>query len=451
MADNSRKIVHDPIYGSITINGFFMDIMNRHEMQRIHMIKQLGLGNLVFPGANHTRFEHCMGVYHLAGRMSDAMDLSKKDKTTVMAAGLLHDICHAPYSHTLEERMEMITGRDHMELARDLLFGKIPTFMERDRDLFDGTEPISRILTDNGISAREVCDLIMNPQSKKKGPLESFDGFASDDDIKTREARDYIHQIIHGPVDADQMDYLLRDSHYTGVTYGTIDLDRLLSQIRCVSGKLALEKGGIVAAEGLMVSRSLMYSSVYYHKTVRIAEMMLDKAVGAALENGTDLSEIYLMTDTDLVAKLLSSGDVSSKLVRDIMYRRLYKKSYILYSNNLTDDDVVTLTKYSGFEQRNALADKIASLCDLDKSQVVVDIPSKSTLLSNIKIGKTDVLINNNGGPMRTVASYSPLAKSLQGRSIIDWSIMISAPDGCQEKVAKAARSILGIDDRVSL
>ena len=100
---NKSKIVHDPIHGSITIAPPFLDILDRHEMQRIRSVKQLGLGDLVFPGANHTRFEHCLGVYHLSGRMGKVLDLDDEDITALMAAGLLHDVCHAPFSHTLEE------------------------------------------------------------------------------------------------------------------------------------------------------------------------------------------------------------------------------------------------------------------------------------------------------------------------------------------------------------
>lgn len=452
MKGKDRKFVHDPIHGSITIDGFFMDIMGRHEIQRLHLIKQLGLGNMVFPGANHTRFEHSLGVYHLAGRMCEALELDDEDTLTIKTAGFLHDICHPPFSHTMEELMERITEKDHMELARDLIFGDIPTFMERDRDLFDGTEPISSILESAGVSTKEVCDLIAFPVSEigaiKSGQsLFDFDGQPKPADKQSFfGSKDYAHQIIHGPVDADQMDYLMRDAHYTGVEHGAIDIDRLLTQMILFNGKMALDKGGIVAAEGLMVSRALMYSSVYYHKTVRIVEMMLTKAVEAALEEGEDFSEIYLMNDAELLSRLNSMGGITSRLSRDLMYRRLYKKAYILYNNNLTDDDKVLLTKYTGYEKRKALEEEIANRAGLDKSQVIVDIPSKSTLLSNVKIGKTDVQILD-GNKLRSVASFSPLAKSLQSRSIYDWSIMISAPKGCTEAVRKAAKDIISIDD----
>ncbi len=433
------KTVHDPIHGSISIEGFFVDIMDRPEMQRLHSVKQLGLGNIVFPGANHTRFEHCMGVYHLSGRMSKALGLDEEDDLAVRSAGFLHDICHAPFSHTLEGILEETTESNHMDLARDLIFGRIPTFMERDRDKFDGIEPISQLLEDNGVSAEQVCDLIAYPRSDMGG-LHSQDGdsyFSS---------KDYLHQIIHGPVDSDQMDYLLRDSHYTGVTHGTIDMDRLLSQMIRYNDKMVLRKGGIVAAEGLMVSRILMHSAVYYHRTVRAVELMMVKAVEEAMEQGEDMSELHLMTDADLIAKLISCGGKASSMTRDLIYRRIYKKAYSLYHGSISEDDISELLRYSGNEGRRTLEEQIARRAGIDRSEVVADVQPKQMLLSSLKIGKTDVLILDNGR-VRSLASISPLARSLQSRMPFDFAVMISAPKGKEEIVRKAAKSVIGIDD----
>ncbi len=433
------KIVHDPIHGSITIAPPFLDILDRHEMQRIRSVKQLGLGNLVFPGANHTRFEHCLGVYHLSGRMGRALGLDDDDVMALMAAGLLHDVCHAPFSHTLEREMETITGRNHMDLARDLIFGKVPTFMERDGDLLDGVEPMSVILEDSGISAKTVCDLIAYPRS-------ALGSFNIDDEVPYFSSRDYMHQIIHGPVDSDQMDYLLRDAHYTGVKLGTIDMERLLSQMVRYNDQLVLRRGGISAAEGLVVSRLLMHSSIYFHKTIRTAEMMLVKAVDEAIEQGNDMSEMYLMTDSDLIQRLMVSGGKASDMARNIMLRRLYKKSYILYLSMLDDDDIHEITRYSDPKARRELESRIASRAGVDVSDVIVDMPPKSSLLYEQKIGKTDVNILD-GGRIRSLSSFSALARSLQSRSSFDWAMMVSAPVGKEAAVAKAARNIIGIDD----
>lgn len=433
------KTVHDPIHGSITAGPPFTDIMDRHEMQRIRSVKQLGLGNLVFPGANHTRFEHCLGVCHLSGRMGRMIGLDDNDVNTLMAAGLLHDVCHAPFSHTLEATMEEITGKDHMDLARDLIFGRIPTYLKRDRDILGGVCPMSEILEDSGISAKTVCDLIAYPRSE-------LGAFNTDDEKSFFSSRDYMHQIIHGPVDSDQMDYLLRDAHYTGVKLGTIDMDRLLSQMVKFNDQLVLRKGGISAAEGLVVSRLLMQSSVYFHRTVRTAEMMMVKAVEEAIDTGEDLSEMYLMTDSDLVQTLISFGGKPSGLVRDIMLRRLHKKAYALYFDMLSEDDIPGLVKYADPKVRKDLEERIASRAGVDRTDVIVDMPSKSAILSRQKIGKTDVNILDDGR-VRSLSSFSALARSMQSRTGLGWAMMVSAPSGKENAVAKAARNVIGIDD----
>lgn len=297
------KTVHDPLHGGIRVDGFFLGLLDRHEMQRLRGVKQLGAANLVFPGANHTRFEHCLGTYALAGRMAEAIGLGTEDALAVRTAGLLHDVCHAPFSHTMEEVMEQRTGLDHMELARRLIKGEVPTYRARDADLFGGCDSMAEVMAAQGIDPNEVCDLIAFPQTtpQEQGLL-TLDGSTS-----YFPSRDYIHQIIHGPVDADQMDYLVRDAHYTGVAMGNIDTERLLDTMQVVNDRIVIARGGAPAAEGLMVSRALMYSSVYYHQTVRVINRMLTKAVEAS---ALDLHDIYLWDDADLTQALLAEGGV---------------------------------------------------------------------------------------------------------------------------------------------
>lgn len=432
-----RKTVHDPIHGSIEIDGLFLQLLDRHEMQRLRFVRQLGMGFMVFPGANHTRFEHSLGVYHLSKRMCNAIDVYESETRMVMAAGMLHDICHAPFSHALEELMEIITGKDHMELARDLIFGKVPTYMERDEDIVGGTDPISDVLENSQISAKDVCDLISFPESdlgKLRVDKKNQSYFSS---------KDYMHQIIHGPVDADQMDYLMRDAHYTGVKLGTIDLDRLLSQIVKHNDKLVLMRGGIPAAEGLMVSRILMYSSVYFHKTSHMAEMMIAKAVEEAIEEGGEFSEIYLMNDSDLVSELVSHGGKASEMARSVLSRRIYKKSYVVKSAG--DACIPELTKYTSYEKRKALEEQIAGRAGVDRSHVIIEVPSKSVLLSKMAIGKTDVPILD-GGRVKSLASISPLAKSIQQRKSFDWLLRVSCPEDEKEIVGKAAKCVIGVE-----
>lgn len=198
MSDLASKVIQDPVHGAIGIEGVFLEVLDRPEMQRLRRVKQLGLGNLVFPGANHTRFEHCLGTYHLAGRMADAIGLDGDDSRAVRMAGLLHDVCHPPFSHALEEAMEEATGMGHMDLAKALVFGDIPFHREEDSDIFGGMDTLAETMEADGISPEEVCGLISSPESTGEEVLDRFwnrhEYFPS---------KDYSHQIIHGPVDAD--------------------------------------------------------------------------------------------------------------------------------------------------------------------------------------------------------------------------------------------------------
>ncbi len=436
---NKVKTVHDPVHGSIRVDGFFLDLLDRHEMQRLRGIKQLGSANLVFPGANHTRFEHCLGAYHLAGKMAESISLSKEDTLAVRAAGLLHDICHAPYSHTLEAVMEEITGLDHMELARSLIMGDIRTFRERDKDLFDGEEPMSVILENNGVDPRVVCDLISYPETTdyESGTLDILTG--RNDHFPSK---DYIHQIIHGPVDCDQMDYLMRDSHYTGVEMGNIDLSRLLSTMKVVNDRLCISRSGAPAAEGLMVSRSLMYTSVYFHPTVRILNRMITKSV---LSSGLDLKDLYLWDDADLTQKLFDAGGSASKLARLVQNRMFYKKALILTGNDMDEDLALALTRYASAEKRTILEQKVAEKAGVDVADVCIEMPPPSNLKSTMKIGKTDVSIAYEDGRVKSLTRTSSIAKALQSRDSFGWSLVVACPSSCLDEVSKAANRLFGL------
>ena len=434
----NRKTIYDPIHGHITVDGIFLNLIDRHEIQRLRWVKQLGLSNIVFPGANHTRFEHSLGVYHLAGRMCQELNIDEDTTNSIRVAALFHDVCHPPFSHTLESIMEKKSGMNHMELSKALIFGKTPYYNEHFKEMFDGVEPISVLLENNGISADEVCNIIINPISKISG-IETL----TEEKQSFFKTKDYAHQIIHGPVDADQIDYLSRDAHYTGVSHGSIDTERLLTQMKIINNTIALSKGAIVAAEGLMVSRILMYSTIYYHKAVKIVEAMLRRAAELCEES---LPSLHLMSDNDLLNFLLTSNKDSSEIVSQVLNRRLYKKALVVYSSDADEEFKSSLVKYSTPEKCSKLEEEIANLSKVDKSKIIVNIPSESSLLSKVKIGKTDVSIQD-GDKVKSILKYSSIAKSLQTRDPIDWSIMVCCPEEFKETVGNAAKKILSFNN----
>ncbi len=305
MARVSRRVhpksIFDPIHGSLTLSPVALELIGDPAFQRLWGIRQTGLAHLVFPGANHTRLEHSLGVYWVAHLMARALDLPAKAATLVEIGGLLHDLGHPPLSHTLDGPMEECLGMSHERRSRALVEGT-------DRGTGDRRATPSglpEILERHGLDPREVADLIDPP---RRG-----------------ERHRSLRALLHGPIDADRIDYLQRDAHYTGVAHGAIDASRLLDTIRIRREELVFAEKGRSAVEGFVVGRSLMYSAVYYHKTVRSAEVMAQ----AALERSPgypNSAGLLTGTDADLLVALEAAGGVPSRLVWGLRERRLFKR-----------------------------------------------------------------------------------------------------------------------------
>ena len=226
--------IRDPVHGYVKLEGLALELADTPQMQRLRWIKQLGLASLVYPGANHTRFEHSLGAYHLADLLANHLGLQEKDKMLVCAAALLHDVGHGPLSHATEAALAPYLRKEHESII-DLL---------KKGDL------------------RQVLD---------KNDLKASDIQAAINGVG-------LGQIVSGEIDVDRMDYLIRDAHYTGVAYGVIDRLRLLQKMTLHGGQLVVEAGGVQAATSLLISRLLMRPSVYYHHVCRISECKIGRA-----------------------------------------------------------------------------------------------------------------------------------------------------------------------------
>lgn len=235
------KVMRDPIHGYIHVEyDVIWRCINSRWMQRLRRIKQLGGSCMVYHAADHTRFQHSVGVYEVVRRMvtevPDLADaLSEKDKVVVMLAGLMHDIGHGPYSHTFET----ISPISHEEYTCRII--------ERDPE-------ISGILEaeQTGLS-REVADVIRH---QSVNPI--------------------LPQLVSSQLDADRMDYLLRDAYFTGTKYGEFDLERLLRTMRVAENKVVVKESGVYAVENYIMARYHMYWQVYYHPIARSYECLID-------------------------------------------------------------------------------------------------------------------------------------------------------------------------------
>lgn len=249
---NKLKILNDPIYGFISIpNALIFDLIEHSYFQRLRRISQVGLSYLVYPGAHHTRFHHAIGCMFLMQNAvqtlrNKGVQISEEEANALYVAILLHDIGHGPFSHALEH--SIVTGISHEEIS---LF-----YMKELNIEFSGQLTLA---------------------------IEIFEG---------KYSRKFMHQLISSQLDMDRLDYLKRDSFYSGVAEGNINSDRLIAMLNVVNDELVLEEKGIYSAEKFIVGRRLMYWQVYLHKTGVVAEKMLVNLLRRANElalKGEDL------------------------------------------------------------------------------------------------------------------------------------------------------------------
>jgi HD superfamily phosphohydrolase len=261
MSSGWPKVFRDPVHDLIAFEDnacdrLLLDLINTKEVQRLHRIKQLGFTELVFPAANHSRFAHSLGVLHVARRMLDHFHrfcgsrLDENHRQLVLAAALLHDIGHGPFSHAFEK----VTAQKHERRTLEI------------------------IQTDETDVNRALC----NADNQLPSRLAQFFNKEIDEaaEATPKEAPGtlppYLTDVVSSQLDADRCDYLLRDSHATGTNYGDYDLSWLLAQLRVQPGRrFFLSRKAVSAAEAYLFARTHMYRTVYFHKTTRAAEVML--------------------------------------------------------------------------------------------------------------------------------------------------------------------------------
>lgn len=247
-----HKTINDPIYGFITIPGkLVFDLMGHKYFQRLRRISQMGFSYIVYPGAHHTRFHHALGAMFLMQKavqvlQSKGVQISEKEAEALYVAILLHDIGHGPFSHAMENSIVENIGHEHISLL----------FMEALNRRFNGHLTLA---------------------------IQIF---------KDEHPRKFLHQLVSGQLDMDRLDYLKRDSFYTGVPEGTVNAQRLIAMLDVRDNKLVVEEKGIYSVENFLVARRLMYWQVYLHKTGIVAEQLLVRVLKRAKQltvRGVDL------------------------------------------------------------------------------------------------------------------------------------------------------------------
>ena len=376
-----KKFIRDSVYGDITINDFEIQIMDMPQFQRLRRIKQLGLINMIYPGATHTRFEHCVGTMNLGSKVAEKLELDEYEIELIRASALLHDIGHGPFSHVSEGVLSV----PHEELTKYV------------------------------VTKTSMCDLLE----------EKFDVNKIVDIVN---GKGHLGPIVSGELDVDRMDYLLRDSHNTGVSYGIIDYERIISNLTLEKG-LTLNIKGVQAAEGALVSRYFMYPSVYQHHTTRILNSMFRRALQKTLNHGSiNEKDIYKYDDVDIIAIFRMSED---EYVKDII-NRLDNRIIPKRVKTIRLDTFKTPEKMYKIENNilRKAEEEIAEDYDLNKDYIFINIAE----YPRFDEMKTQVNVDNKYYPLTEISNIiSALSKARF--NIPDISVYV--PEEDKSKLAK--------------
>jgi HD superfamily phosphohydrolase len=387
-----QKVINDPVHGFIAINNeLIFKIIEHPYFQRLRRIKQLGLTDFVYPGAHHTRFHHAIGAYHLMRKaiftlQSKGVEITKEEEQGAQIAILLHDMGHGPFSHTLEHTLIQEVAHESISLL----------YMEMLNDAFDGALSLA-------------IQIFKNEYPKK-----------------------FLHQLVSGQLDVDRLDYLTRDSFFTGVSEGTVNYHRLIDMMDVVDNDLVIEEKGIYSVEKFLISRRIMYWQVYLHKTVLCAEEMLVQIVKRAkylckkgqtleaseaflffLENDISHSDFTknskaieyfsALDDIDIVAAIKTwmhhEDFILAYLCKSLIYRNLFKIKL--------QDEVASNEKISSIRTQVGSA---LSLQDEDLNFLVVQ-QEITSYLYNPKHEKIKILLKN--GKIQDFAKASDQWSSL--------------------------------------
>jgi len=352
------KVVRDPIHGNIPLDGDFIAILDTPQMQRLRHIKQNGLCYLVYPAMNSTRFEHSLGVYHLANLLTAHLELPKDDCIRIMAAALIHDMGHGPFSHTFDTIFEA-HGLDHEGISCKLAC----------------KSEVTERLVQMGADPKDVSDLIMG-----KGRL---------------------GKLISSEVDVDKMDYLVRDAYYAGVAYGITDVERLLYRISLSRSDVIVGHGGLEAAESLLINRNMMYRTVYRHHTKRIAESMMRAAVASLIKGGQKAKEIMSWDDVTLISRLRGATGYPRQIMDMIDARTLFKRVFSEPLGSFT-----TASRNELAQNSEKVADSISTDLGIWEGHLLLDYPEASMNEYRVKVETSEGL--------KTIGEVSSLARSLE-------------------------------------
>jgi HD superfamily phosphohydrolase len=408
MKKNYLDII-DPIHDFIRVYDHELSIIDNPIFQRLRRIRQLSGAHLTYPAAQHTRFEHSLGVMHIASQAGHALNekgfLKPDDMQILRLAGLLHDIGHGPFSHLFEEIIQE-KKTSHEDFGKEIIL----------------KSEIGDSLSKNGFNKKLITKIAFG-------------------DSKFQ----YMNEIVSGALSADMMDYLLRDGYFTGAEHAKIDHKRLTQSLDIHQKKLALERSALYSFESMMHSRYQMFKAVYFHKTVRAAEVMLIEALRLSDDEfgftSFDLNEYVNLTDEYVLSALISSK--SSKLKRAREFAKDYQNRKLL---KCVFERILTSRTNLKKTRTNELREAISKKSKVDENEIFVDssVTPSIPLAPSKNESKSIILITNENeksSAKEMPISEIPVVSAISGFMNI---LRIYTHQRNRKKVEIAAKSIIG-------
>ncbi len=408
--------IKDPIHGYVYITEAEKNVIDTYPMQRLRRLRQLAGSEYVYPGANHTRFEHCLGVMYLAGHVLENPNISRivNDEEVDMCriSALLHDCGHGPFSHVFEHLLIKDLEKTHEDITAWII----------------EKSEVSDKLSKMGFNAKEVAGLAVGKLHKKN--------------------RAFLNQIISSGVDVDKQDFIVRDTYHTGAEYGFIDVYRLIHALDVLGENLAVELGALSALEAFVIARIESFKSIYFHRVGRAAQIMLATAMDKANEElgltAFKTPEEYMMLDDYTVWAALRKCKASNEIISNLENRRMLKCAY---ERTFYEKDAMISNLFGREAYRRQVQSEIAKEAGVELDSVIIDVPTvpsvpyhHAVLMESTEI---PVFIRSPGGEkkLQRLSESSKIFETLKGFMNI---LRVYTSDADRAKVEKATAKILG-------
>ena len=408
--------IKDPVHGYVYITEVEKHLIDSYPVQRLRRLRQLAGSEFVYSGANHTRFEHCIGVMYLAGELTENQNLfqliSEEEIQIVRMAALLHDVGHGPFSHVFEHLLVKFLKKTHEDMTQWLI---------QESELND-------IINGLGYEANVVSKLAVG---ELRSPGKAF-----------------LDQIIQSAVDVDKLDFVVRDTYHTGAEYGYVDVFRLIHMLDVLGENLAVDVGALSALESFVLARLESFRSIYFHRVGRAAQIMLAMAMESANEElglvDYDSPDDYLALNDYTVWTKLKECDKSRPIMENLERRKLLKCAYdkAFYAREKMVPSI-----FSVDEIRDQMRNKIASEAGIEPEAIVIDVPTvpsvpyhHSDLLEPMEIPVFQKTRSGEKIPLR-LSDISTVFDVLKGFINI---IRVYTNEKHVDKVSVAAATVIG-------